>query len=62
MAAQQTSPESFPIILRLPPSILDQVLSTLQESIRDSLIEMGLSNAPIELSDGSLKVLSKYKL
>lgn len=61
MAAQQTSPESFPIVLRLPPNVLDQVLGGFQKSARDSLVELGLSsNSPIELSDSSIKVLSKY--
>jgi len=62
MAAQQTSPESFPTILRLPPGVLDQVLNGLQKNVRDRLVDLGLSsNSTIELSEGSIKVLSKYK-
>lgn len=61
MAAQQTSPESFPTILRLPPNILEQVLLGLQKNVREGLVKLGLSSdSSLELSDSSMKVLYKY--
>lgn len=61
MAVQQTAPESFPIILRLPPATLDQALGGLHENVRKNLVNFGLShNSLVELSESSMKVLSKY--
>ena len=58
MAAQQTAPESFPTILRLPPSVLDQALAGLQKETRASVIERGLKEP---LPENVLNVLMKYQ-
>jgi len=62
MASQQTSPESFPIILRLPPNVLSQALSGLQPETKKALAEFALSsNTSTDLSENAIKILKKYQ-
>lgn len=58
MAAQQTAPESFPVILRLPPSVLDQALAGLQKETRAGVVERGLKEP---LPENVLNVLTKHR-
>lgn len=58
MAAQQTAPESFPVILRLPPSVLDQALAGLQKETRSGVVERGLKEP---LPENVLNVLTKHR-
>ena len=58
MAAQQTSPDSFPVILRLPPSVLDQALAGLQQDTRASFAERGVKESG--LPENVMAVLKKY--
>jgi hypothetical protein len=57
MAAQQTAPESFPVVLRLPPNALDQALSGLQKETRASVVERGLKE---QLQENVITVLKKH--
>ena len=62
MASQQTSPESFPIILRLPPNVLNQALNGLQPETKKALADFALSsNTSTDLSENAIKILKKYQ-
>ena len=58
MAAQQTAPESFSVILRLPPSVLDQALAGLQKETRAGIVDRGLKEP---LPENVLNVLNKHR-
>ena len=60
MAAQQTAPDSFPAILRLPPSgnVLDQALTGLQPETRARVVERGLKES---LPENVTTVLKKHQ-
>lgn len=58
MAAQQTAPESFSVMLRLPPSVLDQALAGLQKETRAGIVDRGLKEP---LPENVLNVLNKHR-
>lgn len=61
LAAQQTAPDSFPVIVRLPNNILPQAIAGLQNDTKASLAEFALSEQSLDLSDNAEKILSKYR-
>lgn len=61
LAAQQTAPDSFPVIVRLPANILPQAIAGLQRDTQLNLAEFALSEKSLDLSDNAKKILSKYR-
>eukprot|EP00889_Picochlorum_renovo_P004597 jgi/Picre1/31627/NNA_006978.t1 len=61
LAAQQTAPDSFPVMVRLPANILPQAITGLQSDTQSSLAEFALSEKSLDLSDNAKKILSRYR-